>query len=322
MLKKAKLIVFSAISLFLLTGCLPKKEVKVSYPNWYTSLQKDSTLFYYGTGEGYSKKEAVINALNDIASKVNISIESSISTNKVMTSGTYNRTIHQNIKNKVKKIDFSNYAIKQSKALDNGKIIVLVQVNRVKNAEIISDKISKEIKDINNILNTRFKNITYKLKEYNNIYSKIDKELLPKCFIAKSLSDNINIDSKIDKLLNIKKKVDSFKNSITFSIKSNNSKYTTALVNEISQKGYTINKKAKIKLVLNIKEEKKSILGNYIIKSVINITAKEGNSIISQDRIITGAKSRSNYTQAREFASKQFKTELSKKNILNKLLGI
>ena len=69
--------------IFIFTGCSQvaiKTNDVVKYPSWYNTIQKDTNKFYFSSNEGDTKKEAISKALNDIASKISISVSSTYST--------------------------------------------------------------------------------------------------------------------------------------------------------------------------------------------------------------------------------------------------
>ena len=86
------------------SGCLGgSKQPVVKYPTWYTKLHQDSKIILYATAEAYSEKEAVTLALNSIASKISVSVESSYTSTTNSSRNSYSKNTQQNIKNRCKK---------------------------------------------------------------------------------------------------------------------------------------------------------------------------------------------------------------------------
>ena len=309
------------------SGCGKQKPTPLVYPKWYNMVKQDTTIFYYGTGEGRTKKDAVTNALNEVASKISVSIQSSFSSITTVDRGgdkaNYIKHITNNVQNKVKKIEFSSYKVLNFKMLTPSKYVALVSVNRLENAQMMLDKIDTDIEKYNQILNSKRLNIATRLKEYMKISDTIDKELLPNCFIVKSLNDSGDTDGSINKLLNIKVKIDNFKNSLAFNIVGNNiSGYKEIISEMLTQKRLTVSSRADIYIKLNIKEQNINSLGYYIKKSKVIISIVSNNKIVATKVIVAGGKSLASYTQAKEFALNNFKAKMEKNKVLKELLGI
>jgi len=321
-------IVLIFATMILNTGCFSHKNKTVKYPNWFYNIKKDTTVFYYGSGEGSSKKEAVTNALNEIASKVSVSISSTFdSTTSITTtknSNGYVKTINKNVQNKVKKIEFSSYKVIKFQQLTKNKCVVFISVNRLTNAQLMLDKINTKIDEYNNTLKQTNLNIASKLKQYINVSDEITNKTLPDCFIAKSLYNDEDISKSIQKLLDIKTTIDNFRNSISFSIVSDNIKgYKDVIAELLSQKKFAIvPSNSTITIKLSVKEDQVKSMGNYIIKSKVIITAVSNGDVIATKVLIVGAKSIANYNQAKEFTLKSLKVKLKKQKVFKEMLGI
>jgi hypothetical protein len=307
------------------TGC--GKPKPIVYPKWFNSISKDTTLFYYGVGEGRTKQEAVTNALNEIASKVSVSIQSSFSSitnvNKIGKDTNYIKHITNNVQNKVKKIEFSSYKVVKFKMLSANKYIVSIAVNRLDNAQLMLDKIDTNIEKYNQILNSNKLNVATRLKNYMKISDTIDKELLPNCFIVKSLNDSGDTDSSIKKLLDIKLKISNFKNGLVFNIVGNNISGYKEIISELLTKNkLTVARKSNIDIKLSVNESNINSLGYYIKKVKVVISIISNNKLIATKVIVVGGKSLANYSQAKEFALNNFKKKMIDKKVLKELLGI
>ena len=307
--------------LFILSSCSSPKQT-IKYPKWFYEGQGDTKLYYYGIGEGGTKQEAKLNALNDIASKISTEIKSSFTSTTSSFNETYSKSSSKNIIAKVKNIEFSSFKIVNSFKLSNNKYVVLLSIDRIKNANIKIDKISAKIKALQQKIKLNLNDI-YKLKLGNKIYKTIEDDIIPEIFVVKSLDNDKDITKYIDSMLEIKKEILSFGAGVSFNIIGKNIAYNNVLKEEISDKGFSFKtSKKSVKIYLSVKESSLKVMGNNILKAVINIKIKANNALIAQKIIKLAGKSRTSLKQAKEFAIIEFKNKLKKDNILKKLLGL
>jgi len=298
-----------------------------SYPKWYMKVYKNNSRYIYGTGEGKTKSEAVNKALNEIASKVKVFVEStSMTTTNISIIGDseeYSKDATQIVKNRVDEIEFSNYKIEKSEQLSNGNFIVLVSVDKKLNAKLLLEKIDTAIKEYQQLLKSKDENPIAKLKKFKEAISKIENIDLPNCNIAKSLNPDIDVKSRISTLLNIKKSMLDYKSNITFSVVGEDNGYKKVLIEEITSKGFRVtNGSALITIYIDVKEKTLDVLDNKILKAKINLKIESKGKVVGQRQISIGAKSKTNYKLAREFTIKNFKKRLKNKKIIETLLGI
>jgi hypothetical protein len=315
-------IIIGLFMMFVVTGCFHNNPKPIQYPKWYNNTIQDTATTYYGTAEGSSKKEAITNALNEIASKVSISIESTFQSNTISSNTQYQKIISKNVKNEVKKIEFTQYNIVKFKKISNNKFIVRVSIDKEANAKITQKRIETKLKEYKQLLAQK-NNLATKLKQYNKILKEIINNLIPKCFIVKTLYNTQTIDMKLDELLSLQEAIQKFIANISFKIDSNKSGYDKVIAQILSEKNYTVvTTNPNIYIKIDAKEQKISAVGYKILKTKITITIYENKKIIGTKVLTVGAKSLTNYNQAKEFALKDFKNKLKSNNTLNLLLGI
>jgi len=129
---------FSTLPLLsLLGGCVansPQKEITEPIPEWFMNTPNDTGNFYFGVGEGRSKDVAKNVALNDIASRISVTVKSTLSSeiNQKIAKGKelITRNSQQKLLAQVKAIEFSNYNIDKM-IVQNNRNYVLVKVNRI-----------------------------------------------------------------------------------------------------------------------------------------------------------------------------------------------
>jgi len=312
---------FTAI--ILIIGCVEEP----SYPEWFTQIHNDTEQYAYGIKEGSTKEEAIKNALNEIASKIHVSIESTstTTTNLKIDNGkeNYIKDLSQTVTNRVQKIEFSNYKVKKIKKLSDNKFIVWVEVDKPLNAKLLLSRIDTDIQKYYQLFNSEHKNPISTIKQYQTAINKIRDRTLIDCYIVKDFSPSSEIDNRVAKLLEVQKKMSEYQSNIIFSVKGNNKEYQDVLIKQIVSKGFrTTNGNSNITISISVKERKLKILGYKILKSKIQLIVKSNGTVIGQSRISVGAKSRTGYKQAREFTLRNFEKRLRKKKIIENLLGI
>jgi hypothetical protein len=279
-MKNKKFIFFSIFLLFFISCANPQP------PKWLINPPKDNILYFYAAGEGYTKKEAVKNALNDIASRINVKITSEFIINK----GSYNNKIYndtyQLIKAEVKNIHL-NYEILKTKKIDK-KIYVLLRVDKEKLIISLKNDIDNEIKQLTSLLKTKnpckkVKNAYIVLQKLKSLNSKISilNYFIPSTYNTK------NIYNTALKLKNtpFKIKADNFKNE------------SLNLISEF----FNITNSAENLITINTSYKKLKLFDYYLIKGKSKI--KLCNQIIEFNFL---GKSYSNYNNALENAKINF----------------
>lgn len=316
--------IFAFLSIVVFSGCFSKepkpKELEIAYPNWFDNQPKDNSRFIYGIGESISKKDAIAQALNSISSRISVQVESTYKSKTVLKGSEYSRDISLDIKQSLKKIEFTNY-----KVLNNHRIsrrnLVLVQVDRIQTAKSLKSKINRNLQNLKNTLFSKYNSRVAKLKScisVKNKISSIDSEIL----ILNSINPKSKNSSLFNKVTEINDISNKFISKINFNI-IGGGEYGKILTKLIGEKGFSISKRRNsIKIEIKLKKEKLSVLGNFITKFKIEISVTDNNLIISKDIFTTGGKSISSYSQADEFAVREFELKSRKDNLLLKLIGI
>jgi hypothetical protein len=285
----------------ILIGC-------ASTPKWYLSPPKDNQNYLFATGSGDSKKEAINQALNFAASKINTQISStlSISQNLYSTNNKtlYNKTISQNITTKINNISLSDYkVIKEDK---EDKYYVVIAINKIKNSILLTQRARDEINSITPYLKTTDK--IEILKTYPKLIKKINKAINT-LYSAKILYPYKDIDPLLKKAKKIKLTLIEKLNSITFTTKN------PIIQNVLSSLNLPIsNNGIKIDAKINFSNNK---IGNYYITSATMHTTLKDKTTLSFD-INCGGKSIIDFQNAKEFAIRDCEEKLKEKlkNIL------
>ncbi|RXI28210.1 LPP20 family lipoprotein [Aliarcobacter trophiarum] len=295
------------ISIFFL-GCFGASKDAViqnnslKYPTWYLNPPLNDENLLYGVGVSNTKQEAILNALDDLSSRLMLTLES----NQEITSKSFrdyreyiSKTTTLNIKTKSEKLTFKEYNIDDFYSSQK-EIYYLISIKK-------SDLLSSLDKEISTLYNE------YEVikRSSDDILSKNikQKKLLEKFYI------NLNKAELLESLQNKKRSENSYikivqkieeeiKNSISkisFSIKTdNNSEIFKEFFKEnLNKKSYKVIEKRdnvnSYELELNSNQSKAVPSGFFIIENILNIKIKdEKNRQISSKTIeLKGASSNS-----------------------------
>jgi len=272
-------------------------------PKWYINTPKDNTLYFYASAEGYTKQEAIKQALNDIASRINVKISSNFVINKgIHNQKTYNE-IYQQINTKISNISFNNYEIVKTEKNDE-KYYVLIRVNKQKLINNLKTKIDLKFNQLHFENRTAIQKI---ISAYDILYE--IKKLKSEVFILESLE--VNITPYINKIQILKKEALNIIKTTQFKIETN--KFKTENL-EVLSKYFTISPKAENIIKINIQTEKLKLFNNFFIK---------GKAIILLDKPYTVkflGKSISGYKEALAFAKTAYKRRIC--NLLKNIFKV
>ena len=144
-----------ALILILTTSCtLYQNGLRYNLPQWYITPQTNDNINLYGVGEGFTIAEAKNSALNNLASKLKITISSQSSANLESNQFAASEEFRQKIDETIDKITFSDYKITNS-AQKGDKIYVEIAVDR---NLFISQNVEK-LATLNNNMSYIYKNL-------------------------------------------------------------------------------------------------------------------------------------------------------------------
>jgi len=283
-------------------GCFSKPQP----PSWAVNIPQDNTKYFYASAQAFTKEGAIKQALNDIASRLNVSVSSNLLINKgIFKDKAYNE-ISQQINTKVSKIHFNNYKVIKSKQIDN-QVYVLVQVDKNKLKEQLRSDIKLKLTKISNLLT----NIPYPLQKIQNSYKAIKLIKQTKRTILMLQTLGADTSKYVEKLAKLAQKASNYLKTTKFSIKTNKFKQITM---DVMSKYFNISKNANL-IKINITLKRNYILRQYLIIGKANINFKSQTITIR----FKGA-SYTNYKSAMFKASQDFKHKLESN--IKKLLGL
>lgn len=190
----SKIVVFCGIVTLLLC---PTAQ-SYSAPKWFISPPNNNETHLYGSGHGATIEDATNEALNQIASKLSVTVGSTFEKTETASSHNsiqvYNKQLTNNITSKVAKIKFNNYEIVQN-FIEDKNVFLLVAVDKKK---FLSDKIN-DLHNVDQDIKSTYalgadKSIIEKVIFNRGVTSKIN-ETFPLLGIIHTLSPAFDVNS-------------------------------------------------------------------------------------------------------------------------------
>jgi len=322
----SKKLLSSVLVVLSLSGCvgnlsLSKEEVKI--PSWYLNAPVNNTIFIYGEGESrVSVSDAKNNALNNMASKLVVSVGSNMSstttTSRNSIGNSYSKDVTRDVKVNVGKIKFTNATTEKSVNVKES-FYVLMKVNR---QELFENK-KKEFDIRDSRITTKYNSIS-KYSKLEQIH--ILQTLYPTIKKAKTQSIVLNaINNDFDQAPYIKKydsyidKITELKENSTIMIKTNNKKryFADSLIDMLNQQQYRVSYEIGSDVVVSLNNKVKySIARGWNIAKVSTvISVISNNKIISNTNITSLGRSSTSRESALENASVNFLGQIEEKTL-------
>jgi hypothetical protein len=328
-----KNIVVLILTLVLFSACGSQKRVVVvekKAPTWYDNPPMSDANTFYEVGQGYTKKEAIDNALSMMISTLSVSIESKYHSKSVENQGSvenYQKTVSNEINSEVKKIRISNYEVVKAEEFGFKDYRVLVKSDKRKIFDSLKkemdqkfsliDKRSKSIKKQNAIKQIRF------YKEAKDSIADIPDTVI----VLNSLHSKFSGEKYLDKYQQVNDKYQNLLNSISFSIKTNSEarNLKDVIRDGLSKKKFQI-KDAKgpshFTVTINSKIDKAKAYGFDLARSAIVIKVKDyKGSVIGSNKLNIIGQSTQGYAIAKENVAIKLQAKIEKEGI-EKILGV
>ncbi|OCL86599.1 LPP20 family lipoprotein [Arcobacter porcinus] len=313
-----KTIIYLIIALFLTSCSNNKPEPQaLSYPNWYLNPTQNTLTTLYGVGEGRTLTEATNSALDNLSSRLLVTVQSNIT----ITEKSYRdfreyatSTTNSEISSKTAELGFKNYKIDES-IYFSGKNIVQVSIKKDDLIQTIKSDIEKLYSELDFVKKQQYDTLTLYLKE---------QELLSKFYNSSNkaqILDSLGYDIKfIQKTNSLRDEINSLKNRATFYISADNesSKYKNIFKDALLKRGFkVVNSIAPYELNLGSEISRKSPQGFYIYENILTITILDSSKHdIKSDIIELKGVSSRNYEDAGLNSIKELKELQEEENIL------
>jgi hypothetical protein len=244
-MKKLILIIIALI----VVGCgsskppvVEKKEVKIA--SWYISPPNNDNIYLYGVAEGTNMQKATQNALENLSSRLSVTISSQIedtTTSKREYSNYLKKSTTKVSKSETKELTLNNYKIQNSQKVAYNRYLVMVSIKKSEIIKSIKDKISQI--DIN--IDTELKHISTdvisQIVKYTKVLNILNQNI-SKADILSRLDSSYDIGKYYQRVANISKEIAQLKNSISFYIEydHNSESLIEIIKNELSKYEYNI----------------------------------------------------------------------------------
>jgi hypothetical protein len=119
----------------------------MAQPAWYYNLKKSHANIYIGYGQASSEKEAKANALQDIASKISVTVQGNFSKNVSVHNGEVDRQL-TNLSQQKSKAQIKDYKILKSE-LDTGKYYVAIAYENISSIDRFIKKVRTKLPKVN-----------------------------------------------------------------------------------------------------------------------------------------------------------------------------
>jgi len=313
-------------AMLLLGGCakdlgVSKKE-EVQIPKWYINAPSNNQIYLYGTGEGSNLEEAKTMALNNMSSRLVVSVGSTLKKKTTTTTSsngvsTYSKDISQDVKIDVEKIRFTNAKVEKSSVLGNS-FFVLMKVNR---NDLLNEK-QKEFAVLDKRLSDKFaqldsKPILEKIYHLKQMYPDTIKAK-KLSFVLYAISNEFNYAPYFAKYDSYIDKINYLKDKLTIKV-STNDKYkffADELIELLNINDYKITKdQANVEIKINNKIRYSTARGWKIAKVSTTMSIVSNEKIIANKTINTIGRSSSSNENALASAAMYFKKELQKRGL-------
>jgi len=296
-------------------------ETAESTPDWFYAPPK-SDKYFYGSGEGTTINEAKNGALNFIAGEIQTAVSSTFTKNEGFSNSSYGnssfyKNVSNNIRAKVKQINFTNIEIMKTLKVGNN-IYILVRIDKQKLFNSLKTQFETLDSQITSEVNTAKKySLLDQLITYNKLTPKIT-DAMSQLNILNTLNQNFDIKPYVNKYNTyLSQKIDLL-HKITFSV-SPNDLFAQKLIEVLNNQNYKISNHSDIKIKLQKQIRKSTPMGMAVVRITVNIKVITKGKILKSTSIEVKGVS-NNHSQALAKAAINFKQKLQNLGI-NKLLG-
>jgi len=308
-----------------LSGCVggktPVKQVEL--PQWYLNAPANTGVFLYGEGEDAKLENAKSEALNNMASRLVVSVSSTLQTNTKSTlsdgKASYSKDVSKDVKVEVQKIKFTNAIVDKSIAID-GKFYLLMKVNRIELFEQKKGEFDSKDGRIDELYNSlKGKSKLAQIHLLQDIYPLV-VEAKAQTIVLNAINnefDYATYTKKYDKYID---SIDDIKRNCVIYVENNlkESYYSDILVDMLNRDKFQIsNKEANSDIVIKLNNQVKYSLASdwHIAKVTTTISVLSNGNIVSNKVINTIGRSSTSKESALEDASKRFRETIEKETL-------
>lgn len=300
-------------------------HTKIPPPKWVYSIPPtDTDMYLYGQGIGKNREDAIKKALNDMLSKLSISVESTFKSKEKVENRYYSSTVTSEIKASVKKIKINNYKVVKSYKISYREFAVLIEVDRRK----LFNGLSLDIENKESAIRKKLLDMDSKdrITQYNIAIKMLHKtkELESLLAVMKTLNPSFNIQKHRAFIARVERIYEEVSKNLSFNIRgSAKSKvFVEKIKNFLAQKGFRLSKNSEnaVNVIVNVKDNLVH-QGIKIVVFDISVIVYDKGVRIGGNNITIKERYNGSQSSIYRIASLHFEDDIKDEGI-NKVLGI
>jgi len=235
---------------------------------------------YQGVGYGQTRQEAINSALNDIASQISISINSSTTVHKISSTTDYSKEVQNIINTEIPEIAFQNYSILEDKKAK--EYFIRLEVNGTKLAATYARELDRKLEDITQQLNS----YSSKFKKYSVLKNAGIRKLFLSMKLIYAIDSTYNISSYKQQIKYLNQEKNRYINELSFVLHSNNQKVRESVSSLLNNMGLIGSSNGNIVFNINLGNiVKKKFDAKYTGKTYAMIEIIENQKVIYSKRV-------------------------------------
>lgn len=192
-------------------------------PPWYLDPPANDSLHLYGAADGPTMKEAVNNALEDLLSRLSVSVASTFHSQTDVRTGeqaTYRRVSTKSVTTRVEEIRLHDYQVLQSAQPRYDRFLVLVQIEK----RALAQSLAKEVEDQLSLLERREE----EGKAHHLLYhyfalkkgEEESRELLPRLLVLQAMGMGFDDRPYLERIDAFRSKREALRRSLAFHLET------------------------------------------------------------------------------------------------------
>lgn len=235
---------------------------------------------YQGVGYGKNRQEAINLALNDVASKISISIDSTTTVSKITTNSDYIREVQNIVNAEIPKISFQNYHILEEKK--DKDYFIRLEVNGKTLASTYAKKLDRELNGISQELNA----YSSKFKKYSILKKTQIEKLFLSMELIYAIDSTYDISSFSSQIEHFSQEKNDYIKALSFYVQSNNQQAKEIVDGLLNKMGLIGSSNGNIEFNINLgKIIKKKFDGEYTGKTYAIVKIVENQQTILSRRV-------------------------------------
>jgi len=333
-MKKTYILLMLGLML-IISGCsspkppVPEVEQK-ELPAWFLTPPSNNEIYLYGIGEGKNQEQAVKNALNNLAERLSVTVQSSYEVNTQIQQGirnSFSQSSERNLKSEVAKIRISNYSIDKAEKMKYNHYIVLIRSDKEQFYNSLVKELDVKIKKVNDESKIyKSANILKKYDFYKNASQNLNDSITT-ILVLSALNSEFNDKKYLNEISAINKDFEELRKKINFVVSGD--KESSAMIEPVrvalTDNGLkVVNQKNSSSVIVKIstRSEEAAAMGFIVARMVVNIEVKTADGkTVGGNKLMINGHSPQSYSQAKENGAKKLKGMIEKEGI-NTILGL